>query len=94
MPMEREVNEKGREKDRHKNQIQINIFFLWKMKGVVEKKKRKKKKRLKTRRREDQTARSLCWCDEGPALGWSGDGEQSVHCGHGWTTQPLHESPF
>lgn len=89
MPVERERrSEREREKDGHKNQIQINIFFLWKMKGVVEKKKSRK------RRREDQTARSLCWCDEGPALGWSGDGEQSVHCGHGWTTQPLHESPF
>lgn len=83
------VNERGREKDGHKNQIQINIFFLWKMKGVVEKKKCQKK-----RRREDQTARSLCWCDEGPALGWSGDGEQSIHSRHGWTTQPLHKSPF
>lgn len=29
------------------------------MKGVVEKKSQKK-------RREDQTVRSLCWCDEGP----------------------------
>lgn len=84
--------EREREKDGHKNQIQMNIFFLWKMKGVVEKKK--KKKSQKKWRREDETARSLCWCDEGPALGWSGDGEQSVHCGHGWTTQPLHKSPF
>lgn len=48
----------------------------------------------KKKAREDQTVRSLCWCDEGPALGWSGDGEQSVHCGHGWTTQPLHKCPF
>lgn len=46
--------------------------------------------RKKKRRREDQTVRSLCWCDEG----WSGDGEQSVRCGHGWTTQALHKSPF
>lgn len=53
------VDERGREKDGHKNQIQINVFFLWKMKGVVEKKSQKK-------RREDQTVRSLCWCDEGP----------------------------
>lgn len=41
---EKGVNEREREKDGHKNQIQINIFFLWKMKGVVEKKKSKKKK--------------------------------------------------
>lgn len=69
------------EKDGHTDQTKI--FFLWKMKGVAEKKAR-----------EDQTVRSLCWCDEGPALGRSGDGEQSVHCGHGWTTQPLHKCPF
>lgn len=29
-----------REKDGHKKQIQTNIFFLWKMKRVVEKKKK------------------------------------------------------
>lgn len=35
--------------------------------------------------------RSLCWCDGGLALGWSSDGEQSIPCGHGWTTGALHE---
>lgn len=35
---ERRMNEREGEKDGHKNQIQTNIFFLWKMKGVVEKK--------------------------------------------------------
>jgi len=36
------VNESEGEKDGHKNQIQINIFFLWKIKGVVEKKMKKR----------------------------------------------------
>lgn len=60
------LNEKESEKDGHKNQIKINIFFLWKLKGWL-----KKKKRVKKERREDQTAKSLYWFDEGPALGWS-----------------------
>lgn len=60
---ERRSEWEGREKDGHKKQIQTNIFFLWKMKRVVEKKERRR------RRREDQTVRSLYWCDEGPALG-------------------------
>lgn len=45
------VNEREGEKDRHKNQIQMNIFFLWKMKGVVEKKKVKKRGGGRTRQR-------------------------------------------
>lgn len=46
--------------------------------------------------REDETVRSLCWCDGGLVLSWSSDGEQgqSVRCGHDWTTGALHECSF
>lgn len=57
--------------------------ILRKMKRVVE--------RIREGGREDETVRSLCWCDGGLVLSWSSDGEQSVHCGHGWTTGALHE---
>lgn len=39
------LNEKESEKDGHKNQIKINIFFLWKLKGWLKKKKKESKKR-------------------------------------------------
>lgn len=59
------------------------IFFLRKMKRVVE--------RIRGGGREDETVQSLCWCDGGLVLSWSSDGEQSMRCGHGWTTGALHE---
>lgn len=43
-----------REKDGHKNQIQMNIFFLWKMKGVVEKKKKKVPKKVEEGGRDSE----------------------------------------
>lgn len=62
---EEEVNSRGRKKDRHKNQIQINIFVLWKMKGVVE---RKSKKSGGGRTRQQRVyvgvMRSLRWAGE------------------------------
>lgn len=54
----------------------------------------KKKKSQKKRRREYQTARVYVGVTKVPCWVQRGDGVQSVHCGHGWTTQPLHKSLF
>lgn len=74
--------------DRHKTKIQINIFFLWKMKGVVE----KKKWYVKRWRRAEEGGRDsqeFVWERWRPCTGlerWRG-AEQTL-----WTR--LDDSPF
>lgn len=75
--------EEARWSDGTQNHVQKKIFCLGKMKREVE--------RIRGGGREDETARSLWWCDGGLVPSWSSDGEQSARCGHGWTTGALHE---
>lgn len=78
-----------------KNQVWKERFLPLENEKSGWKKKRRRREGGTEGRREDETVRSLCRCDGGLALGWSSDGEQSVPCGHGWTTGALHESsPF
>ncbi len=68
MPMEREKRSEweGEREDGHKNQIQMNIFFLWKMKGVVEKKKKKKSNKVEEGGPDSEEVMLVWW---GPCAG-------------------------
>lgn len=83
IPLLWKETEEARWSDGPQNHVQKKTFYLGKMKREVE--------RIRGGGREDETARSLCWCDGGLVLSWSSDGEQSARCGHGWTTGALHE---